>query len=76
MRVAAATLYFPEAFTDVDGNHLSAMIYRGKSACDRCPEFVQALLETSYSGINVSFAGPDRETKINAENLRHMDIFV
>jgi hypothetical protein len=58
------------------GNKLRAMIYRGKSSCDGCPESVQNLLETAYPNINVVFAGPREKTRIDAETLSQVDIFV
>jgi hypothetical protein len=65
-----------QAFAAKNGDHPRAMIYRGKSSCEGCPDSVQALLETAYPTINATFAGPDEDIKINAENLRQVDIFV
>jgi hypothetical protein len=75
MQVAAAPCP-SQTFAAKNGDHLRAMIYRGKSSCEGCPESVQALLETAYPTIVATFAGPDEEIKIIAENLRQVDIFV
>ncbi|KAH0174710.1 hypothetical protein KCU67_g625, partial [Aureobasidium melanogenum] len=60
----------------IGDSHLNAMIYRGTNGCEGCSESVQALLESAYPDINITFAGPDEEVKINAETLNDMDMFV
>ncbi|KAK5999368.1 hypothetical protein QM012_005493 [Aureobasidium pullulans] len=55
---------------------LNAMIYRGANGCEGCSESIQALLQAAYPEINVTFAGPDEEVKINAETLRDMDMYL
>ena len=53
----------------------SAMIYRGKTACDGCPESIGELLKGVYPDIKVTYAGPDESTEINADTLRNVDVF-
>jgi hypothetical protein len=72
----AVTLCLPHASADKGCSQMKAMIYRGKSSCDRCPESIQNLLETAYPNINVVFAGPKEKTRINAETLSQVDIFI
>jgi hypothetical protein len=73
---AAATSCLPHASVDKSGSQLRAMIYRGKSSCDGCPESVQDLLETAYPNIDVVFAGPKEKIQVNAETLFQVDVFV
>lgn len=53
----------------------SAMIYRGASTCEDCPETVGRLLKEIYPKINIIFAGPDEDTQINAATLKNVDVF-
>ncbi|EME39898.1 hypothetical protein DOTSEDRAFT_178749 [Dothistroma septosporum NZE10] len=54
---------------------LKALVYRGPAACDGCPESVADLLESSPSKIEVTYAGPDEDTKLTAEALSNVDIY-
>jgi hypothetical protein len=72
----AVTSCLPHASAEKGCSQMKAMIYRGKSSCDGCPESIQNLLETAYPNINVVFAGPKEKTRINAETLSQVDIFV
>ena len=53
----------------------SALIYRGKTACDGCPESVGDLLQAVYPDIVVTYAGPDEDVQINATTLANVDVF-
>ncbi|CAD0109391.1 unnamed protein product [Aureobasidium uvarum] len=75
-RRAAAIPCLPQAPPQIGLDPLHAMIYRGTNGCEGCSESVQVLLGSAYPGIEVVFAGPDEDVKINAETLRHMDMFV
>lgn len=54
---------------------LKALVYRGPASSYRCPESVADLLESSPFKIEVTFAGPDEETKLTAEALSNVDIY-
>lgn len=56
--------------------NINAMIYRVADGCEGCSESIQALLESAYPVIHITFAGPDEAVKINAESLRDMDMFL
>ncbi|KAI5455603.1 hypothetical protein BGZ63DRAFT_397996 [Mariannaea sp. PMI_226] len=64
--LAAGTLAAPQT---------RALIYRGPAACDGCPEAIAHLLQTSNRKVKVTFAGPDEETKINADTLSNFDLY-
>jgi hypothetical protein len=53
----------------------TAMIYRGPSACEDCPETVGRLLKEIYPKIHVIYAGPHEDTKINATTLKDVQVF-
>jgi hypothetical protein len=53
----------------------TAMIYRGPSACEDCPETVGRLLKEIYPNIHVIYAGPHEGTQINATTLRNVQVF-
>lgn len=53
----------------------SAMIYRGKTACEDCPEAVGELLKGIYPNIIIIYAGPSEDTQINATTLSDVDVF-
>jgi glutamine amidotransferase-like uncharacterized protein len=52
-----------------------ALVYRGPSTCNGCPESVKNLLVTSPSNFEVSFVGPREDIKINADALSQVDVF-
>lgn len=54
---------------------LKALVYRGPASCPGCPESVGELLESSPSKIEVTYAGPDEDTKLTAEALSNVDIY-
>lgn len=41
------------------GEPLRALVYRGKTACEGCPESLRDLLVAAVLHITVTFAGPD-----------------
>lgn len=53
----------------------SALIYRGKTACDGCPESVGDLLQAVYPDLVVTYAGPGEDVQINATTLANVDVF-
>jgi hypothetical protein len=53
----------------------NAMIYRGPSACEDCPETVGRLLRGMYPNIHVIYAGPHEDTQINATTLKNVQVF-
>jgi hypothetical protein len=57
-----------------DCDLMRALVYRGPTACEGCPESLRDLLKASYPNINVTFAGPHEAVQINAETLSHVDI--
>ncbi|KAG9945051.1 hypothetical protein KCU85_g7549, partial [Aureobasidium melanogenum] len=73
---AVAIPWLSQDSSQIKDDHINAMIYRGTNGCEGCSESVQALLESAYPDINITFAGPDEEVKINADTLRDMDMFV
>lgn len=54
---------------------LRAFVYRGPASCEGCPESVGDLLETSPTKINVTYVGPNEDTKLTAESLSQADIY-
>lgn len=55
---------------------IRAMIYRGKSATEECPESVARLLKSTFPNrVKITYAGPDEKVKINAQTLSHVDLF-
>lgn len=55
---------------------IRAMIYRGKSATEECPESVARLLKSTFPNrVKITYAGPDEKVKINAQTLSHIDLF-
>lgn len=55
---------------------IRAMIYRGKSATEECPESVARLLKSTFPNqVKITYAGPDEKVKINAHTLSHVDLF-
>ena len=55
---------------------IRAMIYRGKSATEQCPESVALLLRSTFPNrVKITYAGPDEAVKINAHTLKHVDLF-
>ena len=73
---AAAMPCLSQGPQQVEDQHLNAMIYRGTNGCEGCSESIQALIQSAYPGINVTFAGADEDVKINADTLRDMDMFL
>lgn len=53
----------------------TAVIYRGSSACDDCPESVGRLLENSPYHFKVRYAGPDEEVDLSPELLSQVDLY-
>jgi hypothetical protein len=53
----------------------SAMIHRGPSACEDCPETVGRMLKEIYPNIKVIFAGPHEDTQVNATTLGNVQVF-
>lgn len=72
----AANSCMPLTLGNKDDDRPRAMIYRGKAACEGCPESVETLLKQAYPTIDVIFAGPDEATHINSETLAQVEIFV
>lgn len=52
-----------------------ALVYRGPTVCDGCPEAVAQLLETSPSNFIVDYVGPKEKIKLSADSLSKVDMY-
>jgi hypothetical protein len=64
------------AFSETAGAaSMKALVYRGSTVCDGCPESVAELLENSPWGFDVTFAGPDEDVDVTKESLANVQVF-
>ncbi|CZT22199.1 uncharacterized protein RCC_08068 [Ramularia collo-cygni] len=60
--------------TMINCEPVRALVYRGPTACDGCPESLRDLLVATIPNIKVEFAGPKEKVKINAKSLKGVNI--
>ena len=62
--------------TNATAQLIRAMIYRGKNACEECPESIAELFKCTFPEVQITYAGPDEDVQINADTLSQVDAFV
>jgi hypothetical protein len=55
---------------------MTALVYRGTSACGQCPESVGRLLENCPYHFNVKYVGPDEDVDLSPELLSKANVYV
>ncbi|KAL3588213.1 hypothetical protein FPOAC2_14112 [Fusarium poae] len=54
---------------------MTAVVYRGPSACDGCPEGVAKLLKNSPYHFNITYVGPDEDVDLSPKLLSKANVF-
>jgi hypothetical protein len=54
---------------------MKALVYRGSTVCEGCPESVAELLENSPWKFDVTFAGPNEDVDVTEKSLADVRVF-